>query len=474
MLGWPPSLYLSAASSLLGSVLFGYHLGVLNTCQSHVEADLNTSHEGGGAAMVAGLLVGATLGSLLSGRLADRFGPRTASAMNTAALLAGAALSLGARQLPAMLLGRAVAGLGSGAASVLVPRYLAEIAPVFVNVGILSSYIIGLPYEGGTDSVSLMGHDVAWWRIMFAAALGPALLQGVALLACPESPVWLLRVGQPARAAKALRRLHGRRFRPQDYPKLQQAAEAAAGSPLAAAGEAPLLAAEQGGGEEGRAHEHPLPGWSALWHPRYRRVMTLAAALPLLQQLSGINSIVFFSTEVFEQAGLSSPILGSIAVGATNLTFTIVAAFLMDRAGRRPLIICSFAGMGACLATLSAFMLLPTPKALEGAASLACILAYMVFFAIGAGPLPFLVLPEILPQEIMGTAQAFCTSLNWSSNILIGATFPLMLSTLGIAGSYLVYAALCAFSAAFMARRMVETNQLPVEHIRALLMGTDH
>lgn len=138
---------------------------------------------------------------------------------------------------------------------------------------------------------------------MFAAALGPALLQGVALLACPESPVWLLRVGQPARAAKALRRLHGRRFRPQDYPKLQQAAEAAAGSPLAAAGEAPLLAAEQGGGEEGRAHEHPLPGWSALWHPRYRRVMTLAAALPLLQQLSGINSIVFFSTEVGRRRG---------------------------------------------------------------------------------------------------------------------------------------------------------------------------
>lgn len=240
-----------------------------------------------------------------------------------------------------------------------------------------------------------------------------------------------------------------------------------------------LSAVEQGGSSmeggctsSGQHGQHRPLGWSALLQPRYRRVMVLASAIPLLQQLSGINSIVFFSTKVFEQAGLQSPIVGSIAVGATNLGFTLVAAALMERAGRRFLLIMSFSGMAACLATLAAFMLLPTPKSLEGAASLACIMGFMVCFALGAGPIPFLVLPEILPQEIMGTAQAFCTSLNWSSNILIGACFPVMLSTLGIAGSYLVFAALCAASALFFHRNMVETKGQTVEAIHVLLVGS--
>jgi hypothetical protein len=144
---------------------------------------------------------------------------------------------------------------------------------------------------------------------MFAAALGPALLQCCALALCPESPVWLLRVGQPARAAKALRRLHGSRLRPQDHPKLQLSAvgEAAAAEDAADGGSSnaqqPLLAAEQGsGGESGQGQEQqgqePHLGWSALWQPRYRRVMILAAALPLAQQASGINTVIFFSTQV--------------------------------------------------------------------------------------------------------------------------------------------------------------------------------
>ncbi|KAL4859569.1 Plastidic glucose transporter 4 [Chlorella vulgaris] len=481
----PALLYFAAASALLGSLLFGYHLGVLNTCQTHVEADLH----GSGGILVTGFLMGATAGSLLSGRLADRCGPRTASALNTSVLLAGAALSTFTGGFWVMLAGRVAAGLGSGAASVLCPRYLAELSPVAirgslgtltqvtVNVGILCSYLVGLPYEQGTDTITLFGHQVQWWRVMFGAAIVPALVQFVALARCPESPLWLMNAGQTARAEKALRRLHGHAFRPQDYPKLQQAGAAAA---AAAEGTQPLLsAAEQGGSSHeggctssGQHGQHRSLGWSALLQPRYRRVMVLASAIPLLQQLSGINSIVFFSTKVFEQAGLQSPIVGSIAVGATNLGFTLVAAALMERAGRRFLLIMSFSGMAACLATLAAFMLLPTPKSLEGAASLACIMGFMVCFALGAGPIPFLVLPEILPQEIMGTAQAFCTSLNWSSNILIGACFPVMLSTLGIAGSYLVFAALCASSALFFHRHMVETKGQTVEAIHVLLVGS--
>jgi hypothetical protein len=136
---------------------------------------------------------------------------------------------------------------------------------------------------------------------MFAAALGPALLQAAALLACPESPVWLLRAGRTAQAALELRRLHGPSFRPQDYPAL--AAGSLPGSPFESDSVAttaqPLLPPEQGLHRDGTADQSgEALGWAALWAPRYRRAMVLAASIPVLQQLSGINSIVFFSTDV--------------------------------------------------------------------------------------------------------------------------------------------------------------------------------
>ncbi|PSC75287.1 plastidic glucose transporter 4-like isoform [Micractinium conductrix] len=486
---YPALLWLSSGAALLGSVQFGFHIGVLNTCESYVEDGVGAG-SGHGASLVAFLLVGATAGSLVAGRAADWLGPRTAAILNNLLLLAGAGGAAVAPNLPALLAARGAAGLGCGAASVLVPRYVAEIAPVgirgalgtlnqvCINVGILAAYLLGLPYSLGPASVALLGREVDWWRIMFAAGMGPALLQAAALALCPESPAWLLRRGSPGAAATALRRLHGAAFRPQDYGhKVQAAAQAQAGHSGAADAEEPLLTGSDDGGEGGAGGAGGQPaeaqqlGWGALGLKRYRRVMILAVALPLAQQASGINTVMFYSTQVFQQAGLQSPIVGSIAVGLTNLAFTLVAAVLMDRAGRRPLLLTSFAGMGACLAAFSAVLLLPTPHSLEGPASLGCLIGYITFFALGAGPIPWLYMPEILPQEVMGPAQALCTALNWSGNLLVSATFPAVLAVLGISGSYLVYAALNAGAWMFMFRYMVETKQQPVERIRALLVG---
>lgn len=320
---------------------------------------------------------------------------------------------------------------------------------------------------------------------MFGAALVPAALQCTLMTLCPESPTWLLHMRRPADAVDALRRLHGTRLRLSDYPKLEAAyvgplQEVPAAATVDGGGpEQPLLAAEHGvlssiAEREEEQGQGAALGWSALWEPRYRRVMILAVALPIAQQASGINTVIFYSSQVrsrlgqmllgwqllplsyplpsyaagadsppclghwplplprchthklftvqvFEQAGLRSPILGSIAMGLANLggcllaglgkggntlvqgmhclhywpaaaaaaaqpdpplrgagasaanpsihtsplarppvAFTIVAAFLMDRAGRRALLLTSFVGMAACLATLSGFMLLPS------------------------------------------------------------------------------------------------------------------
>ena len=219
---------------------------------------------------------------------------------------------------------------------------------------------MGLPYEHGVHNVTLWGAQVAWWRVMLAAAAVPGLLQAVGMAACPETPIWLLWTGRHLRAAKSFRKLHGRHFRPEEHPALGAAQQEGCSSEeeeaaLLTGGGGGRRSAEGGGGgrEEGL-------GVGALLAPQYRRVMVLAAGLPLFQQASGINSVVFYSSEVFQKAGLASPILASIAVGGVNVATTVVAVGLMDRAGRKRLLTASFAGMAACLGVMAAFMLLPS------------------------------------------------------------------------------------------------------------------
>lgn len=505
--GYPMWLWLSTAMALCGSIQFGYHLGVLNTCLEHVATDLKFS-EAVGAVVVSALLVGAAIGSLGAGGLADRLGPRTALLANNVPLLLGISLCGTAGSLWTLLVGRAVCGLGAGGASVLVPRYLAEIAPdairgglgtlnqVFINVGITSSYVMGLPYQKGPAMVSLLGHAVPWWRAMFMVALVPCAVQATGLALCPESPEWLVWRGRLLRARDSWRRLHGTRRgaprRPgraqggetqeERQPLLRDGAdspsaappppppsasrttaatqrEGGAGAPAAPAASEPLPAPPSPS-----PHQHHPParsapaagpaaaakGWAALLQPRYRRVMTLAVALPLFQQLSGINTVIFYSSQVFKMAGLASPVLGSIAMGCANLCMTLVTAALMDSMGRKRLLTWSHSGMAACLAAMSAFIWLPTSKSLEGSVSFCAILSFALFFALGAGPIPWVYLPEILPQEIKGAAQSLCTCLNWVSNLAVGLTFPAMLRTLHIGGSYAVYAALNTVAAVFM------------------------
>eukprot|EP00887_Chlorella_sp_A99_P005345 scaffold1.g5345.t1 len=457
-----------------------YHLGVLNTALPAVAADLGFAEAGGGAVVVSALVVGAFAGSLSAGQLADRCGPKRAILLNTLPLLAGGLICTAAPGLWAMLAGRLVAGLGAGGASVLVPRYLSEIAPtsirgalgtgtqVFINIGILAAYLIGLPYEGDARaSATVAGRELPWWRVMLGVSVAPALLQAAGLALCPETPAWLLWRDQHVRATRSFRRLHGPHFDPSDHAKLAQGG--ADGTGASGDAEQPLLAnsGEDAGGGGGAEQ----PGWSTLWQPRYRRVLVLAGALQVLQQTSGINTVIFYSSSVFRQAGLRSPVLGSVLMGLDNLAITLVAGSLMDRAGRKSLMTTSFAGMAACLGIMSAVMLLPTGLSAsgEGLMSLVSILAYILFFALGAGPIPFLYLPEVLPQEILGNAQAFCTSLNWAGTLAVGLSFPAMVSALGIAPSYLAYAALNAGGAAFVASRMVETKRKSLAQIQAEL-----
>lgn len=204
---------------------------------------------------------------------------------------------------------------------------------------------------------------VPWWRVMFGLAAVPALIQAAGMAVCPETPVWLMFSGFHLQASKSYRKLHGR------VPDL--ATEAAAedldqlvgfSSPgddsSAALLDQPLLntRSQPNNSSSGTA----TGGFSALFSGRYRRIMILAATLPLLQQLSGINSVVLYGSEVFRKAGVKSPVVANLLLGLVNTLATVGAAVLMDRAGRKKLLTWSYGGMAICLLGMATLLILPS------------------------------------------------------------------------------------------------------------------
>jgi len=386
-----------------------------------------------------------------------------------------------------MVVGRLVGGIGVGAASLLVPRYLSEIAPtrirgllgtfnqIFINLGIVSAFAIGWPLEsvGPMTHVVLLGHEVLWWRCMFAAGLIPAVIQAIGMLFCPETPVWLLFSGLHLQATASYRALHGTNHEYNDNAPPPAAAHVHAVGSFE--NESPLLSNESSRDDvhdiQARTHSTPVVGLYSLFDRRYRLIMILALAIPLLQQFGGINTVILYGSDVFKTAGLHSPIAANLIMGCVNMGATCAAAVLMDRAGRKSLLTWSFAGMSLALGVMAAFLLLPTPAQLAGSVSFVGIMVYIIAFAMGCGPVPWVYLPEILPDEIKGTAQALCTAVNWLGNIAVGATFPTMMRSLGLGGSYALYAVFCCGGAVFCANWMVETKQRSLVDVHAGLLA---
>ncbi|KAI8471190.1 MAG: general substrate transporter [Monoraphidium minutum] len=453
----PAALWVACAGALLGSLQYGYAVGVLNTSLTAVLDDLDTDADG---LLSSAVVVGAALGALFAGRLADGLGPRRAQLLNSLPFAAGAALSAVARSPGAFLLARAVVGFGAGAASLLAPRYIAEISmpalrgrigsqhQVFINVGILLAYLAGVPYENDFNGFNLRGQFVAWWRIMVALQLVPAALQALALLGSPESPVWLEGSGQSEAADEAFIALWG------PYaivPDMEDDSEH-------------LLDPDQA------AAARRKEGWSGLGKREYRRMLSLSLMLPLLQQASGINTVIYYSSMVFLRAGLKSPILGSIFVGAINLGFTAAAAALMDRWGRKPLLQASFGGMAAALAAVAAAVLIPSSPVVQGVTTVALMLLYVAAFAIGCGPIPWVVLSEILPPRIKGPAASLATAAGWCGNLAVTLSFDALLGRAGLGGAYLVYAALNAGAAWYVTARLPETKMKSLQEIEEMLL----
>lgn len=427
----------------LGAILFGYHLGVVNGALEYLSKDLGIAENAVAQGwIVSASLAGATFGSFTGGTLADKFGRTKSFILDAIPLTIGAYLCSSAQSVETMIIGRLLAGIGIGISSAIVPLYISEISPteirgtlgsvnqLFICVGILAALVAGLPLAG----------NPLWWRTMFGLAMIPSVLLALGMAFSPESPRWLYQQGKVSQAEASIKRLFGKERVVEVMNDFKTAAQSEAEA-----------------------------GWFDLFTPRYRKVVGVGALLFLFQQLAGINAVVYYSTSVFRTAGITSDVAASALVGASNVFGTIVASSLMDKKGRKSLLVASFSGMAASMLLLSLSFTWPALASYSGTLAVVGTVLYVLSFSLGAGPVPALLLPEIFASRIRAKAVALSLGVHWISNFGIGLYFLSVVNRFGIGKVYLGFASVCALAVAYIAGNVVETKGRSLEEIERAL-----
>ncbi|MEV0697232.1 sugar porter family MFS transporter [Saccharopolyspora sp. NPDC050389] len=429
-----------AAVAAIGGLLFGYDTGVISGGLLFIRTEFGLSALMEGV-VVSSLLVGATIGALVSGRLADRFGRRTVLLVTAGVFAVGALLAGLAPDATALVLGRFVLGLAIGPASAVVPLYIAEMVPadrrgalvnsnqLMITIGIVVSYAVGFlfaPIEG--------------WRWMLGLAVVPAVLLAAGMAVLPETPRNLVSRGFAARAEDVLRSIHG---------KADVSAELAE---IAAADERDRQSRSARG---------------VLRDPALRPMLVVGLGLAVFSQIAGVNTIIYFAPSVLETSGFgaSGSILAQVGVGLINVLMTVVAMLLIDRLGRRPMVISAFAGMGVSMAALGLVYLLPSQSGLVGWFALICMAAYIGCFAFGVGAILWVLIAEIYPLKVRGAAVGMATMAHWLANFVVALTFPLLIESAGATATFWIFGVVCAVATVFCVRVVPETKGRSLEEI---------
>jgi SP family arabinose:H+ symporter-like MFS transporter len=439
------TLTVVALVAATGGLLFGYDTAVINGANEYLRRQFALSPMQDGMA-AASAIIGCIPGAMVAGFLSDRFGRRNVLFL-CAILYAVSGLGSAIPQtFTQFLIARFGAGLAIGASSMICPVYVAEMAPaekrgrlgtVFqlgIVVGIFVTLFINawIQSPGDMDWNTTMG-----WRWMMGAEVVPAMLLLALLFFAPESPRWLVQAGRDQEARAVLNRIGGSAHAEREIAAVHQVLEQ----------------------EEGRFTE--------LFRTRFRRPLIIAVALMLVSQFSGINAIMYYSTRIFMTAGVGvqDAFAATVIVGLVNLLFTFVAVALIDRAGRRPLLLVGLAIQVAALGTVGALFL-------GGGDNMAVLLAILVFiaaFAMALGPIPWILCSEIFPTRIRGRAMSVATATIWIGAFIVAQTFPVLNShpSIGPARTFFLYATCSLIGFLFVFLMIPETKGKSLEEIEA-------
>jgi sugar porter (SP) family MFS transporter len=427
-------LYLPAAVAAVGGLLFGFDTAVINGAIVFLknQFSLNDSEtEVAASSLLLGCVVGASLAAFTS----DRFGRKRV-------LLAAAALftisSLGAalpRDLTEFVIARLLGGLAIGIASTLSPLYIAEISPaksrglmvslnqLAIVIGILLSYSV---------NYLLTGAGAANWRWMFASAAVPSLFFLIALLFISESPRWLVQNGRESEAEHFLAQMAGARAAREEITAIRAA-----------------IAEESGN----------------LLDPAFRKPLVVAILIALFSQFTGINTIIYYGSLVFlehvPRQTATTALWANVIIGAINFIATLLGMSLIDRAGRKPLLMSAFAGMAASLVGVAIAIHLQAPAIVV----LILVLIYVACFAVGVGTGTWVMMSEICPTRIRGRAMSLATIFLWCGTLLVTLTFLSLVRAFTAPGTFLLYAMISVAAFLFVWRVAPETKGRTLEEI---------
>jgi len=502
----------------LGGFLMGFDASVISGVVGFIEIEFSLSKIELGWS-VASLTLSATLAMMLAGPLSDRIGRRPVLKIAAVLFAVSAIASALAPNFLILVLARMLGGLGVGAALIIAPMYIAEIAPAGVRGRMVSfnqlNIVIGISVAFFSNYLILkLGQsDTAWihslhfsewnWRWMLGVEALPAILYLLALMLVPESPRWLAMHGREEEALRILEKASGPE---QARASLREVRDS--------------VTAEQDG----------QPGsLGQLFQPAMKLVLTIGVSVAVLQQITGINSVFFYAPMIFEQSGIGTDasFMQAILVGITNLVFTIAAMAMIDRLGRRPLLIFGLTGIAACMLTLSYGFASATytlsrssidalPEQIDrqlmvgiadttfdsdvafrntlsdalgkdtfkqheselvGAAIsmnptliLFGILGFVASFAVSLGPVMWVLFSELFPNALRGIAISFVGLINSGVSFGVQLVFPWELQTLGNAGTFLIYGIFALIGLVVVIRLLPETKGRTLEELEQLLV----
>lgn len=453
---------LISAAAALGGFLFGYDTAVINGAVDAIRGAFALDATQVGFAVSCALL-GSALGAWYAGPFADRFG-RVRTMKVAAVLLAASALAAGlAASVWTLVLWRFVGGIGVGVASVIAPAYIAEVAPARIRgrlgslqqlaivLGIFASLLCDAWLAGAAGGAAQpLWLGLAAWRWMFIAALLPALLYGLLVFGLPESPRYLVAKGRLEEARDVLRRVLG---------LVEEGALAGK-----------LRDIERTLHLEHRPRLRDLRGPRAGLLP----IVWIGILLSVFQQFVGINVIFYYSSTLWHSVGFSESdaFVITVATSIVNVLVTLVAIALVDKVGRKPLLVIGSMGMTVTLALMSLSFMHATGSGAQlslggawGVTALVAANAYVVFFGLSWGPMVWVLLGEMFPNNIRALALAVAASAQWLANFAITSTFP-ALAEIGLSFAYALYAGFALLSLLFVLSVVRETKGIELEDMR--------
>ena len=433
---------IAAAITAIGGLLFGYDTGVISGAILFIREAFTLSSSAQ-EIVVSAVLIGAVIGASISGVLADKYGRRIMIILASIIFGVGAIFTALTPNIYALIAGRIGVGIAIGMASFIAPLYIAEVAPynirgalvslnqLAITVGIVISYLVDFIFAASGE-----------WRWMLGLAVVPSIVLGIGMYFMPSSPRWLLSKGIADRARSVLEKIRNTTNVDAEMKEIKDS-----------------LAVER----ESK--------WSDLLDPAIRPALTIGIGLAVFQQLTGINTVIYYAPTILLFAGLQSAavsILATAGIGVINVALTVVAILLIDRIGRRPLLIFGLIGMVISLAILGIDFALPGLSGSLGWLAVISLMLYVGSFAIGLGPVFWLMISEIYPLKIRGRAMSTATVVNWGMNLLVAITFLTLIQKLGTPGTFWLYGIIGIGAIVFVYFRVPETKGKSLEEIERL------